>query len=85
MQAFLLATTVELFDWTQLVKELLIDQSWNQQETVARHKLINGLLFQSPGLSLQNQNVLLKMCLKQQDNLTSRVKFKKKIFFLNLH
>lgn len=51
---------MELFDWTQFVEELLIDQSWNQQETVARDKLINGLLFYSPRLSVQNQRTLLK-------------------------
>lgn len=59
---------MELFDWTQLVKELLIDQSWHQQETVARDKLIDGLLFYSSGLNVENQKALLKHVRKQQGN-----------------
>lgn len=58
---------MELLNRTQLIKELLIDQSWHQQEAVARDKLINGLLFHSPGLSAHNYKDLLKRCIKQKD------------------
>lgn len=57
-QDFLLPTAVELFDRTQLVKKLLIDQSWHQQETVTRDKLIDGLLFDSPGLCTKHESFI---------------------------
>lgn len=72
-QASLLPTAVELFNRTQLVEELLIDQSGHQQETVARDKLINGLLFHPPGLRGRNQTAFLTRCTKQQDKRTSIV------------
>lgn len=55
---------MELLNRTQLIKELLIDQSRHQQEAVARDKLIYGLLFHSSGLSVQNnKDLFYKRCI----------------------
>lgn len=50
----LLSPSVELFDGTQLVEELLVDQTWCKKELVVRHELINNLLFHSLGLKQTN-------------------------------
>lgn len=43
----LLPASVELFDRTELIEQLLIDEPRREQELVVRHELVNNLLFHS--------------------------------------
>lgn len=45
---------MELFDRTELIKELLIDQPWHEEKFVVCHELIDNLLFHSFGLQRTN-------------------------------
>lgn len=46
----LLSPSVELFDGTQLIEKLLIDQPWHLQKLVVGDKLIHDLTLHPPGL-----------------------------------
>lgn len=46
----LLSPSVELFDGTQLIEKLLIDQPWHLQKLVVGDKLIQDLALHPPGL-----------------------------------
>lgn len=51
----LLPASMELFDRTELVEELLIHQPRHKEKFVVWHELVNNLLFHS--FSLQRTNV----------------------------
>lgn len=46
----LLSSSVELFDRTQLIKKLLVDETWHLQELVVGDKLVHDLSFHPPCL-----------------------------------
>lgn len=54
---------MKLFDGTELIEQLLIDQPWNEQKFVVRHELINYLLLHSFGLQRGEQNHIKKALL----------------------
>lgn len=41
----LLSASVELFDGTELVEELLVDEPRHQEELIVGHELVDDLLF----------------------------------------
>lgn len=50
MYLFILPASVELFDRTELVEELLVDQPRHQEELVVGHELVDDGLLQALGL-----------------------------------
>lgn len=50
MCLFLLPASVELFDRTELVEELLVDQPRHEEELVVGHELVDDWLLQALGL-----------------------------------
>lgn len=45
-----LPAPVELFDGTELIEELLVDQPRHEEELVVGHELVDDLLLQALGL-----------------------------------
>lgn len=46
----LLSASVKLFDRTELIEQLLVDQPWHEEKLVVCHELINNLLLHAFGL-----------------------------------
>lgn len=52
----LLPASVKLFDGTELIEELLVDQPWHQEEFVVCHELVDYLLLHPFGLWRADRN-----------------------------